>query len=612
MYKIRFADIDGTLHNVRVGDTGEEKILEGATNAFQVSEDDSTDMFTPVRTQSGYLTFVDSDGEWESLIPAPGSYMPVDLDPVTGGQGPSTWSGWVATPESGFPYMEINPDIKIPVMCPLSLLETFDFYPANGQVVLLAISRLIGEISDIYFANTGKNLDQGQWPTGVDDLAMYRVSTGVFFDFDSEGRTSAKYNCLEVLQEICTFLGVTARWTGNAVVYEGADSVTAGISVEAPFADVNQEQGYYQGFREVTVNPNRDESDDTYEIPGKKILNDILAEENVPTIETIEVDEYGDGRFARIAGSITSGTVKGENVDTTLISSSTYPSSSILVYEYYEGRIHDHTGNWLCGVKITEEDAGSSPCVIFETHDIISLSYTAIEITADVAEHYAPLDKEVEGYLIAELQVGNYYFRNPGWSTTDRQFNLYFNKKNGTRAESSIKEGLYVHTNAFNKISGKIILRIYGYKKTDTGSANDSHLILSNFRIGLKNVYPDYIKGKQETFKIENGTKFRDKKEIRTIFCSAVKTSNVTNCIYNYAGEIVDTITIGTYTGKPEMWLAQRVSSYSSRKRHFLRLNLKGNISNSATYTAGSRNYHCYAASHDYAENITTLNLIEI
>ena len=613
MYKIRFADIDGTLHDVGVGDTGEEKILKGATDAFQVSEDDSTDMFTPVRTQSGYLTFVDSDGEWESLIPAPGSYMPVALDPVTDGQGTSTWSGWVATPESGFPYMEVNPDVKIPVMCPLSLLETFDFYPVSGRVALYVISELIAQIGYIYFANTGKWLNLGPLPTGCSDLATYRVSTSVFFDIDSEGETSAKYNCLEALQEICTFLGVTARWTGNAVVFEGADSVTAGASVEASFADVNQEQGYYQGFREVAVSPNHDEADNTYEIPGKKILNDILAEENVPTTETIEEDEHGDGRFARIAGTKT-GIVKGENVDTTLTSSSTYPSASVLVYEYYEGRKNrDYTGNWLCGVKITEEDAGSNPCAIFETYEIISLYYTAIEITADVAEHYTPLDKEVEGYLIAELKVGNYYFTGRSWSTTEQQFNLYFNKKiSGPKLDSTIKEGLYARARGFSKISGKITLRIYGYKKTDAESVNDSHLILSNFKIELENLYPDYLKGKEEIFKIKNGTKFRDKKEISTIFCSAVKTSNVTNCIYNDEGEVVDTITIGTYTGKPEMWLAQRVSNYSARKRHFLRLNLKGNISNLAAYTAGSRDYHCYAASHDYAENITTLNLIEI
>ncbi|MEE1213499.1 MAG: hypothetical protein U0L04_00825, partial [Bacteroidaceae bacterium] len=88
-YSVTFKSLRaGTVYTVHIGGgTGAEVPLKGGAQPFTTQEDDDEDMFTPIRTQSGYLRIVD-DGfaengvtpfDWKDLIPQKGNDRPVSL-----------------------------------------------------------------------------------------------------------------------------------------------------------------------------------------------------------------------------------------------------------------------------------------------------------------------------------------------------------------------------------------------------------------------------------------------------------------------------------------------------------------------------------------------------
>ena len=62
-YSISFKSLRaGTVYTVNIGSGIGDVALKGAAQPFVTQEDDDEDMFTPIRTQSGYLRIVD-DGK---------------------------------------------------------------------------------------------------------------------------------------------------------------------------------------------------------------------------------------------------------------------------------------------------------------------------------------------------------------------------------------------------------------------------------------------------------------------------------------------------------------------------------------------------------------------
>jgi hypothetical protein len=108
-YSIQFKSLRaGTTYTLNIyGGTGAAIPLKGGAQPFVTQEDDSEDMFTPVRTQSGYLRMVDNgvgagshvlvDGWWKTLVPATDTSRPVTLTGVdnNGNNLGVLWQGFV-------------------------------------------------------------------------------------------------------------------------------------------------------------------------------------------------------------------------------------------------------------------------------------------------------------------------------------------------------------------------------------------------------------------------------------------------------------------------------------------------------------------------------------
>ena len=112
-YTIQFKSLRaGTTYIVNIGGgTGTPVQLKAGANPFITQEDDDDDMFTPIRTQSGYLRIVDdgyaADGvtpfNWKDMIPATDISRPVTLTAIPAGQSTGTvvWQGFMQAQDFG-------------------------------------------------------------------------------------------------------------------------------------------------------------------------------------------------------------------------------------------------------------------------------------------------------------------------------------------------------------------------------------------------------------------------------------------------------------------------------------------------------------------------------
>ena len=104
--------------------------LTGADRPFEVAEDDSDDMFLPVRTQSGYIRVVDDGNvDWSEVLPTSAVSRPVTV--VKGNA--VVWQGFIQ-PRTFSGELFGNPQVReFPVCCALSILSTYDIAPDHAE-----------------------------------------------------------------------------------------------------------------------------------------------------------------------------------------------------------------------------------------------------------------------------------------------------------------------------------------------------------------------------------------------------------------------------------------------------------------------------------------------
>lgn len=249
-YKIQFVSLRaGTTYVLNIGGgSGTAVQLSGGAQPFTTEEDGSEDMFTNIRTQTGYFRIVDNARDyngnvidatagqdwWKDLIPATDSDRPVTL---TVGNT-VVWQGFMQSQTfSGQLYG--NPqEREFPVICPLGVLAgvDIDFNAGlkNFAYLLKTVcdtidtkSNNVVHISDIYVQG---GADARQW-------LLTKIDWQNFASEDSNGVARAKYTIYDVLEDMCRFWGWTARTKGTALYLTCADD-----SAEQNFLKLNRTQ----------------------------------------------------------------------------------------------------------------------------------------------------------------------------------------------------------------------------------------------------------------------------------------------------------------------------------------------------------------------------------
>ena len=285
----------GALATVNIYDadyTGDPIPLKGGAEPFVTQEDDDEDIFTPVRTQSGYIRIVD-DGKdangnafnWKDLVPSTDVDRPVTLV----SSNLVLWQGFMQAQNfSGTLYG--NPqEREFPVQCPLTVLSVSDISTQEremknfGYVIAQAFSSIPTLEFDQFVFQGGA--DAREWLLKLVDWQNY-------VDSEDDVTVQARYDYGIILEDICKFWGWSCRVYRQSVYFARVDdndvepkalvltlsqlanltdqsgTVTenylSSVSMSGDFfVSVDNDETMVRGYRKASVHSNAGEGDTT-------------------------------------------------------------------------------------------------------------------------------------------------------------------------------------------------------------------------------------------------------------------------------------------------------------------------------------------------------------
>lgn len=225
-YTIQFVSLRAeTLYTLTIGgSSGSTIALKGGAQPFSTQEDDNEDLFTPIRTQSGYIRIVDdgfaADGitpfDWKDLLPETDTDRPVTL---TDDNGNVVWQGYMqAQTFSGTLYG--NPQQRdFPVQCPLSVLSASDVNSTNRQLKNFAYI-----IKQAFDNLPGITISSFVFQGGSKARAMLmKIVDWQNLVVEDSGSITGRYDNYQVMTDVCAFWGWSCRMFGETVYFSCPD-----------------------------------------------------------------------------------------------------------------------------------------------------------------------------------------------------------------------------------------------------------------------------------------------------------------------------------------------------------------------------------------------------
>ena len=276
----------------------------GAASAFETVEEADTDMFMPVRTQSGTFRFIGTGSAgrnaWLGMIPSNALSKPVKLTHVSNGSTVTDWQGYVQPQvfDNDYPYNGTS-EHDMTVQCPLSVLGTIDIDTTGPSAGTVTVRQLIS--TWIFDQLTGTTITnyyfQGTAAVNTNRLNVKLIWAN-FLDTDSDGTIKPKYTCKQVLEEVCKFFGWTCRMCGTEVFFTMPVDNTAGFTrltptqmsqdevvngtyvdrqnltiTDAMFVDIDNHEYVVPGIGNVTVRSDINELENLIDIPYEELYD---------------------------------------------------------------------------------------------------------------------------------------------------------------------------------------------------------------------------------------------------------------------------------------------------------------------------------------------------
>ena len=676
-YTQNFVSLKGTTYTLTINNVSGVTLPLAAT-PFETQEDDDVNVFTPVRTQSGYIRMIipnaASRAQWQSCIPGGATAMPVRLTHVSDETTIIDWQGYVATGTYGMPYPADYEEFELPVVCPLSVLETIDVSttPPDNEGVLTFAKLLNYIFSKVTSAGTtiSKYYFQGSPSVVTARLAM-KVIWANFLDTDSHGTIDAKYNCYEVLEEVCKFFGYSCRICGDAVYFTcpagcssaftkytsltgSAETATAGTFeiTDAMLATTNQSEEVESGLKRVTVSSDINKLDNLIEIPYDELFDRYYMGQS--NIIARSVDYYERGIYCA---------VKQPNATTSDQNPLVYEDDNISMSCYMAnvpGTGHN-AGNETkyCRFLVYDDnevgDLGGTPpegktsyswkkCVeLFHSYNyrgydittMFSITSKQSFVISDGVLYISFKCDQVSAWLgiikcTAKMKLGNKYWdgENRVWTTIDTTFDLYFDSNGAKSTRTNISDPQYDGwgipvTDTMRGVLEFSIIDVPNWQ-TFMGQKINGFLPLMDFEIG-------FVRGTIEETKhtgneyTEQAGQFQGEENVDLIFACDVEYGPEGYKRHMPAGlgyvlrnsDEKPAATIPALSGQnlsAEEKLAKIMAAYHNHTHRCVELELWSNMVSVTPIktSTGLETMHPVAISHSWRDDITRVKLIQI
>lgn len=250
-FRVPFQSFGGTQYMLYIYEQGSSQgdviTLTGAPETFTTQEDDTSDIFTPIRGQSGYLRIIDdSNGTLlPQLMPANNTDRMVRLytgtwnsDFTTFTDGSIKWQGFLSAEAYTQKWGESVRMLELPVKSYLSALQNVYIDATEGleynivaDLVVRAFEKLTGG-SDAY-ANV-KVIDDTEFLAGWLQTYIYN---GLFFTENSVETVWNNYTELigksyyDILSTTLQLFGLCAREDGDTLIFSHYDKAGFYINI---------------------------------------------------------------------------------------------------------------------------------------------------------------------------------------------------------------------------------------------------------------------------------------------------------------------------------------------------------------------------------------------
>ena len=654
-YSITFVSLrTATTYTVHIGGgTGAEVPLKGGTQPFMTQEDDSDDMFVPVRTQSGYIRIVD-DGyaaddvtafDWKDLLPKTNTERPVTLTTTSGATTTVHWQGFMQSQAfSGILYG--NPqEREFPVQCVLSSLQGASLPSVTAmQNFAWVIAKLVNVVETA--SGNAVNIYNYVFQGGSDaKLWLLNKVDWQLFLHEVESNLVPRYDAMEVLTDICKFWGWTMRTAGMTAYFtcmddsseqgwiaftkqqmlaltsstSGETSVTSTVLLSGDiFASVNNEELLTRGVKRAVVKVDVDAEDTTMVFAPE----DMEAYMGEPSTWVQQPDED-------LVGYFKTGTYY--NLTTESKKLSAYTESSIggferrVIFSSAEEEEGQNVDVMLIRRDYVEVSGHGTPIIQLATKQAMAYGGGTLSFKGSIFEGAKPISTTDEGcgeYIrvgIGLTHASAKWFwisasgTNPddvrishGWNSTQNEVLLSVLGNTFEGIKVIHQAGLYEAILKFPKIP--VDDDLYGYLYIDIlgGRELDQPYEIADFEVEYTKeqtvlpsssgeVRPRTIKKKLTTTKeysAENASTVEDKWNADCIFATDNGLEYGHGLIVGPNGGFVETVQYGgsaTNLQHPEQHLANRVASFGNKARRMLTMELRKGAGNVNSVTAKTK-----------------------
>lgn len=662
-WQIKFrSERSNTLFTVNIYDdnyTGSTPVqLEGAAQPFVTNEDNNDDWFSPIRTQSGYLRIADTGYnndrtaifDWKDLIPETNKSRKVTIT----SNGSIYWQGYLQPQTfSGMLYSDIQ-EREFPLACPITVLKGIDTDTTkNGVVNFAYILQYLLQQTGLTFAHINF-----QGSDAVDWL-LKRVDWENFIETDENEGRIAKYDCYQILEEICKFFGWTCRTFMDEIYFVCPDDtfdtdfiyltngdlydLASGHSVQQPqsfnWLPLNTDRDIYastdnnieimRGYKSIKISADINKQNIITELPYSFIQDHYIMTVPTPT------DMGGGNSHHFVLNGARLGFVY--NYQDLLVNASAlgdYLRGYFQTQEYYDGTLaYKHNYDYYTSLNIMGNAVGT----FYENDQLLRVKFKhnhnydhgVIAISGDISSYNGEYNGN--GKLICRLCLGNKWWNGSNWQDTKTNFDMPIGDEEhgeqrgkGKIIDNRVLNGPYNSYEGYgaavgNNMGGTIEFHIVGVV-LDNAHGRTPEVEITNMEIKFVRMkeYAPFNDHTENIYSDETNRAFDKEMQTELIFASDNGNAFGLGIIMNEDGTYCQTIGYSNQyayeTERPEEHLLTRMKRYGMATKKKETINILSNMATVTPYTiittANMIGYPISISRH-WRDDITTLKIIE-